>query len=92
MKPDQLIDREVVKGILNVTSESQFREMISNGLIPPAIGRRKREHLWSIGLIHDYKKLVDLKGSGFSQDLVIDVFLNSLERLIETGSMTSCEE
>ena len=45
MTPDFLVDRKVVMGALGIKTEVEFRKMLKEGLIPPAVGQFKRTHL-----------------------------------------------
>lgn len=87
MNPDFLITREIAMGILNINNPTKFRDMVRDGLIPPAFGQYKRNHLWSTAVIHDFKKRVDNSGRSFDGNLVTDVTLDALERLIENRTI-----
>jgi len=87
MNPDFLITREIAMGILDINNPNKFRDMVRDGLIPPAFGQFKRNHLWSTAIIRDFKKRVDDSGKSFGENLVIDVTLDGVERLIDNRTI-----
>ena len=87
MNPDFLITREIAMGILDINNPNKFRDMIGDGLVPPAFGQYKRNHLWSNAIVRDFKSRMDNSGQSFGEKLVVDVTLDGLDRLIENRTI-----
>jgi len=83
MSPDFLIDRAKVMGILDIKSTVKFNAMRDDGVIPPAVGKFKRVHLWSNTIIQEFKKTADKQGGEYSRDLVATICCEGLIRLTE---------
>jgi len=86
MSPDFLIDRAKVMGILDIKSTVKFNAMRDDGVIPPAVGKFKRVHLWSNTIIQEFKKTADKQGGEYSRDLVATICCEGLIRLTENGT------
>ena len=43
-------------GALGIKTEVEFRKMLKEGLIPPAVGQFKRTHLWSNSIVQTFRK------------------------------------
>ena len=87
MTPDFLIERKSVMGALNIKSDTEFRKMLDDGLIPPAVGRYKRVHLWSNTIVQTFRKYAQELGVKGSRELVEKVYCDGLIRLTSEGTM-----
>ena len=74
-------------GILDINNPNKFRDMVREGLVPPAFGQYKRNHLRSNAIVRDFKSRMDNSGQSFGEKLVIDVNLDGLDRLIENRTI-----
>ena len=87
MTPDFLVDRKVVMGALGIKTEVEFRKMLKEGLIPPAVGQFKKTHLWSNSIVQTFRKSVQELGVKGSRELVEEVYCDGLVRLTSQGTM-----
>ncbi|MFZ9753844.1 MAG: hypothetical protein ACO3B3_09870 [Cyanobium sp.] len=87
MTPDRMIDRQTVMGALDIKSYSEFRKMLNDGLIPPAVGQHKKTHLWSNTIVQTFRKYAQELGVKGSRELVEKVYCDALIRLTSEGTM-----
>ena len=87
MTPDFLIERKVVMGALGIKTEVEFCKMLNEGLIPPAVGKFKRTHLWSNSIVEAFRKCAQELGVKGSRELVEEVCCDGLVRLTSQGTM-----
>ena len=87
MSPDFLVERKVVMGALGIKTEVEFRKMLNEGLIPPAVGKFKRTHLWSNSIVQTFRKCAQELGVKGSRELVEEVYCDGLARLTSQGTM-----
>ena len=87
MTPDFLVDRKVVMGALGITTEVEFRKMLKEGLVPPAVGQFKRTHLWSNSIVQTFRKSAQELGVKGSHELVEEIYCDGLIRLTSQGTM-----
>ena len=87
MTPDFLVERKVVMGALGIKTEVEFRKMLNEGLIPPAVGKFKRTHLWSNSIVQIFRKYAQELSVKGSRELVGEVYCDGLVRLTSQGTM-----
>ena len=87
MTPDFLIERKVVMGALGIKTEVEFRKMLKEGLIPPAVGQFKRTHLWSNSIVQTFRKFAQELGVKESRELVEEICCDGLIRLTSQGTL-----
>ena len=87
MTPDFLVERKIVMGSLGIKTEVEFRKMLNEGLIPPAVGKFKRTHLWSNSIVQTFSKCAQELGVKGSRELVEEVYCDGLVRLTSQGTM-----
>ena len=87
MTPDFLVERKVVMGALGIKTEGEFRKMLNDGLIPPAVGKFKRTHLGSNSIVQTFRKCAQELGVKGSRELVEEVYCDGLVRLTSQGTM-----
>ena len=87
MTPDFLVDRKNVMGALGVKTEVEFRKMLKEGLIPPAVGQFKRTHLWSNSIVQTFRKSAQELGVKGSRELVEEICCDGLIRLTSEGTL-----
>ena len=87
MTPDFLVDRKNVMGALGIKTEVEFRKMLKEGLIPPAVGQFKRTHLWSKSIVQTFRKCAQELGVKGSRELVEEICCDGLIRLTSQGTL-----
>ena len=87
MTPDFLVDRKVVMGALGIKTEVEFRKMLKEGLIPPAVGQFKWTHLWSNSIVQTFRKSAQELGVKGSRELVEEICCDGLIRLTSQGTL-----
>ena len=87
MTPDFLVDRKNVMGALGIKTEVEFRKMLKEGLIPPAVGQFKRTHLWSNSIVQTFRKSAQELGVKGSRELVEEICCDGLIRLTFQGTL-----
>ena len=87
MTPDFLVDRKNVMGALGIKTEVEFRKMLKEGLIPPAVGQFKRTHLWSNSIVQTFRKCAQGLGVKGSRELVEEICCDGLIRLTSQGTL-----
>ena len=87
MTPDFLVDRKNVMGALGIKTEVEFRKMLKEGLIPPAVGQFKRTHLWSNSIVQTFRKSAQKLGVKGSRELVEEICCDGLIRLTSQGTL-----
>ena len=87
MTPDFLVERKVVMDALGIKTEVEFRKMLNEGLIPPAVGKFKRTHLWSNSIVQTFRKCAQELGVKGSRELVEEVYCDGMVRLTSQGTM-----
>ena len=86
MKPDFLIDRKQVMTILEMRNPNKFKQLWSDGLLPAPLGADGTSYLWSGTVIRQVKQMMD-SGVQITEDLIMDISLEALVRLVENKSM-----
>ena len=86
MKPDFLIERKQVMIILEIRNPNKFKQLWSDGLLPAPLGASGTSYLWSGTVVRQIKKLMD-SGVSITKDLIVNISLDALVRLVETKSM-----
>ena len=87
MTPDFLVDRKNVMGALGIKTEVEFRKMLKEGLIPPAVGPFKRNHLWSNSIVQTFRKSAQELSVKGSRELVEEICCDGLIRLTSQGTL-----
>ena len=87
MTPDFLVDSKNVMGALGIKTEVEFRKMLKEGLIPPAVGQFKRTHLWSNSIVQTFQKCAQELGVKGSRELVEEICCDGLIRLTSQGTL-----
>ena len=87
MTPDFLVDRKNVMGALGIKTEVEFRKMLKEGLIPPAVGQFKRKHLWSNSIVQTFRKCAQELGVRGSCELMEEICCDGLIRLTSQGTL-----
>ena len=86
MKPDFLIDRKQVMTILEIRNPNKFKQLWSDGFLPAPLGANGTSHLWSGTVIRQVKQMMD-SGVQITKDLIVDISLDALVRLVENKSI-----
>ena len=66
MTPDFLVDCKVVMGALGITTEVEFRKMLKEGLIPPAVGQLEDSSLVQFDCADFSEVCTRTRGEGIS--------------------------
>ena len=74
-------------GALGIKTEGEFRKMLNDGLIPPAVGQFKRTHLWSNSIVQTFRKSAQELGVKGSRELVEEICCDGLIRLTSEGTL-----
>jgi len=74
-------------GALGIKTEVEFRKMLKEGLIPPAVGKFKRTHLWSSSIVRTFRKCAQELGVKGSRELGEEIYCDGLIRLTSQGTM-----
>ena len=86
MKPDHLISRKQAMTILEIRNSSKFKKLWSDGLLPAPLGVDGNHYLWSGTVVLQVKLMID-SGVIITEDLIINISLDAIIRLIEGKSM-----
>ena len=72
--------------ILEIRNSSKFKKLWSDGLLPAPLGIDGNDYLWSRAVVRQVKLTID-SGVIITEDLILNVSLDVIIRLIKTKSM-----
>ena len=86
MKSDHLISSKQAMTILEIRNSSKFKKLWSDGLLPAPLGVDGNDYLWSGTILRKVKLMID-SGVTIKEDLILDISLDAIIRLVESKSM-----